>query len=166
MEISLSRGLTTLVDDDDFEVLKQWKWHADKDGYAVRTETLPSGKRKIVRMHRFIMKVPEGMVSDHIDGNPHNNRVSNLKLATHLDNSLNAKKRSNNVSGLTGVSYSKSNNSWRAVWHNGEGKQIGKSFSVKKYGEANSKQMAIDARNNAISKLIEDGFLYTERHGK
>lgn len=70
------------------------------------------------------------------------------------------------MSGLTGVSYTKSTNSWRAVWSDGEGKYCGKSFSVKKYGEANAKQMAIDARDDAISKLIEDGFLYTERHSK
>ena len=111
-------------------------------------------------------KIPEGCVIDHIDGNPHNNKTSNLKIVKPLDNAHNIKKMSHNVSGITGVTYSESTFSWRAFWHNGKGKQVSKSFSVNKYGETLAKQLAIDARNNAIVELIKNGFLYTERHGK
>ncbi len=38
--ISLTRGLVAIVDDEDFEFLSQWKWHAAKQPntfYACRT---------------------------------------------------------------------------------------------------------------------------------
>lgn len=110
--------------------------------------------------------IPEGFVIDHIDGNPHNNVISNLKMALLFDNAHNIKKMSHNTSGITGVSYSPVSNSWRALWYNGEGKQKSKSFSVNKYGEDLAKQLAIQSRESAIEFLKENGYLYTERHGK
>lgn len=110
--------------------------------------------------------IPEGFVIDHIDGNPHNNNILNLNMVLAFDNAHNIKKMSHNTSGITGVSYSPVTNSWRACWHNGEGKQINKSFSVNKYGEDVAKQLAIDARELAINSLKNIGYLYTERHGQ
>jgi hypothetical protein len=50
-------------------------------------------KRLWRRVHRvvveaFINKIPEGMNCDHIDGNRHNNELSNLRIVTHSDNCL------------------------------------------------------------------------------
>lgn len=123
-------------------------------------------------IHRVIyemlnnIEIPTGCVIDHRDGNPHNNRISNLKLVAIVDNSHNVKKMSHNTSGITGVTYSTSSNTWRAIWHDGNGKQRNKSFSVNKYGETLAKQLAIEARELAIKELKEKGYLYTERHGK
>lgn len=123
-------------------------------------------------IHRVIfemengIRIPEGYIIDHIDGNPHNNLLCNLKMVKSMDNTHNMKRMSHNISGITGVGYSQSTNSWRATWHNGRGVQVGRSFSVNKYGYDSAKNMAIQARSDAIAKLIENGFLYTERHGK
>ena len=83
-----------------------------------------------------------------------------------FDNAHNIKKMSHNTSGITGVAYSPIDNAWRAIWHNGEGKQRNKSFSVNKYGEDVAKQLAITARELAIDSLKNIGYLYTERHGQ
>lgn len=65
-----------------------------------------SGKRYYV--HRIVWllsgnDIPEGMYIDHIDRNPMNNRIENLRLATELQNQMNKSVRSDNRSGLHGV---------------------------------------------------------------
>ena len=50
---------------------------------------------------------PEENQIDHIDGDPSNNKISNLRLATNKQNQDNKKKSINNTSGVTGVSWCK-----------------------------------------------------------
>jgi HNH endonuclease len=47
-------------------------------------------------------EAPEGDI-DHIDGNPSNNAITNLRCVSHQDNLRNTKKRKDNTSGVTGV---------------------------------------------------------------
>jgi len=51
---------------------------------------------------------------DHIDGDTHNNKISNLREASHYQNRLNSKTSINNKCGLKGVSFKKSRNKWIA----------------------------------------------------
>ena len=89
---------------------------------------------------------------DHIDGNPSNNRISNLRHVTNSENQRNRRMQSNNSSGATGVSRSKKANKWRA-----HAKINGKFFSL---GLHNS----VDSANKAVTEFrIKNGF--TERHG-
>jgi hypothetical protein len=50
---------------------------------------------------------------DHIDGDPGNNSIANLRLATMSDNIANSKRRANNQSGYKGVTRHSSGR-WRA----------------------------------------------------
>ena len=50
---------------------------------------------------------------DHINGNPSDNRASNLRDVSRTENCKNAKISTNNKSGVTGVSYWRRGNKWR-----------------------------------------------------
>jgi hypothetical protein len=90
--IKLTKDKITLVDDEDYEELSKYKWHAvRKYGnkyYAVRTYN-----KRPIQMHRVIMKTPLNLVVDHLDGNPLNNQKSNLRNCTASDNAQNIRNR-------------------------------------------------------------------------
>jgi hypothetical protein len=58
---------------------------------------------------------PAELTIDHIDGNPLNNKISNLRLATRGQNSFNKKLQINNKSGVSGVYFRNDVNKWTAV---------------------------------------------------
>lgn len=63
---------------------------------------------------------------DHIDGDPSNNRIENLREATNTQNNYNKTKYSRNTSGYKGVSWNKSAKKWEAyVTIDGERKYLG-----------------------------------------
>lgn len=92
--IPLTHGLYATVDAADYEWLNQYKWYAQVDKrsrlvYAARVRIeRENGKarRRIVLMHREIMKPPAGMVIDHINCNGINNRRCNLRTCTRAQN--------------------------------------------------------------------------------
>ncbi len=60
----------------------------------------------LVRVHRVIYKIFHGREPeqvDHVNGNPSDNRIENLRPATNKQNSNNSKRYSNNKSGYKGV---------------------------------------------------------------
>jgi hypothetical protein len=64
-------------------------------------------KRKMYYAHRLAWLYVHGAFPtheiDHVDRDPANNRIDNLRLATHPQNASNAPKRRTNRSGLKGV---------------------------------------------------------------
>lgn len=67
-----------------------------------------------------------GIIVDHIDGNPLNNRRANLRLASISQNGMNRGKQTNNTSGYKGVTFNKRNGKWAArICTNGVTKHIG-----------------------------------------
>ena len=52
---------------------------------------------------------------DHVNGDPSDNRIANLRCATRSENMRNRKHNSNNTSGFKGVSWNKSVKKWQAA---------------------------------------------------
>lgn len=66
-------------------------------------------------VHRIIFCMHHGFTPekvDHIDGDTSNNRIENLREASHSENICNAKLRSTNTSGHKGVYWSKVHQKW------------------------------------------------------
>ena len=81
---------------------------------------------KTMKEHRVIFLMLKGYLPvevDHVDGNPLNNSIDNLRSCSSSENKYNTSKRSDNTSGLKGVSWNTNTNSWRAKLF-AEGKQI------------------------------------------
>ena len=107
-------GKFALVDDDDFNSLKQFKWFLSCKGYPARTvhSKRPNRKDTTIFMHRVINKTETGLFTDHINRNKLDNRKENLRTVTNTQNQLNKGLQKNNTSGVVGVSWQKPNNSW------------------------------------------------------
>lgn len=116
-EIPLTKGLVSIVDDEDFPLISKYKWHALKarHGYTTGGKIYGPGNPKgtPVSIHRLIMNPPPGFVVDHKDGNGLNNTRANLRIATHAQNIANQlirqEKKSSKYKGLT---WDKTNKSW------------------------------------------------------
>jgi len=120
VEITLTRGYTALIDDDDRE-LALHKWHSREDAttvYVIRSTPRINGKQQTVLLHRLIMSRMIGRqlgtqeFVDHINRNGLDNRRENLRLATSSENSHNSRKHVDNTSGFKGVT--RDNNKWKA----------------------------------------------------
>lgn len=98
----------TKIDIEDIEKVKKYKWHYSY-GYA-KTAI----KRKRLALHRYILNYKGALQVDHTNGNRLDNRKSNLRLATPQQNSMNSDIRIDNTSGVSGVSFHKHRQKWRA----------------------------------------------------
>ena len=89
-EIPLTQGKSTIVDDEDHEMLSQYRWCFNaKTGYAYRLTPMP---RRSVYMHRQILGVTDRYIEvDHIDGNKLDNRKDNIRAGTRSQNQQNQK---------------------------------------------------------------------------
>lgn len=64
---------------------------------------------------------------DHINGVRTDNRLLNLRVVTRRENAKNRAMRSDNTSGITGVSFDKSAGKWKAeIWYHGKRKSLGR----------------------------------------
>ena len=117
--IPLTQGKVAIVDEEDFEILNEFKWTAQKDHgyprwYAIRKEEQNNGKWKLIIMHRQILNAPHKVYVDHINHDGLDNRKHNLRLCTSSQNQKNRGLQKNNTSGLNGVSFDKRKKKWYA----------------------------------------------------
>jgi len=97
-----------LVDDEDFEWLNQFNWYLSDKGYVKRGQYMKATQStKQVRMHREIMKFPQGLV-DHKNRDKLDNTRRNLRLATRSQNGFNCKTPSTNTTGYRWITWDKS----------------------------------------------------------
>lgn len=73
-----------------------------------------NGKRYLA--HRLVWIMHHGSIGDvqidHINHERDDNRIENLRLVSHKENSQNQKTRSNNLSGFGNISYDKRKKGW------------------------------------------------------
>ncbi len=104
--IPLGHDKVAIVDRDDFDKVDGYNWHLHADGYAVRGWLRSeSGYPGACYLHRWIAECPINMEVDHVDGDPLNNRRSNLRMGTHRDNLNNRRTGKVGRVGLKGVRY-------------------------------------------------------------
>jgi len=116
--IKLTRGQYAIVDPEDFERLNQYKWHCSHRGYAKRAvpHAPAKGRQRLVGMHQELCPVPEGMVVDHINRNPLDNRKANLRPATRRQNTWNRKlTRKTRKTRYTGIHWDKRSRKWEVL---------------------------------------------------
>jgi hypothetical protein len=111
-EIPLTKGHVALVDDEDFECLSQWKWQIDAKGYPRRMARI-NGKKVNLYLARQIMNPAQGLVVDHQNHDPLDNRRSNLRIATVSQNVQNSRRRKKSRS-AKGVYWVTAEGKWRA----------------------------------------------------
>ncbi len=114
-------------------------------------------KGKVSLAHRIVWEIyygkePGGMV-DHIDGDPSNNRICNLRIVDRSSNAKNSKRSDSNTSGVTGVSKSFNGERWRSYITS-----KGKTISLGVYDEFED---AVNARKEAEMK-----YGFHENHGR
>ncbi len=98
-KIKSNRGISILVDDEDFESLAKYNWHITAAGYA-RTRDKCTHRT----MHSMLIECPPGFVRDHKDRNKLNNQKKNLRIISNQQNCQNRSVRGRCTSKYKGVS--------------------------------------------------------------
>nr|WP_283249922.1 HNH endonuclease [Qipengyuania pacifica] len=98
-----------LCDDEDFERLNAHSWYAHNCSNPSGNHKRPArrestGRRKVIFAHHEILgRPPKGMVVDHINGDPWDNRKVNLRFATFGQNVRNQRRERKEWGGGKGV---------------------------------------------------------------
>lgn len=115
--VPLTKGFVAVIDASDVPLVAGSNWWALQKAngvvYAVRQMRI-LGKKQNVLMHRVIAGTPNGLLTDHIDGDGLNNRRSNLRHATNEQNQRNRGANRGTRSGLKGVQFHKRDRLWLA----------------------------------------------------
>ncbi len=147
-EIQLTQGKIAFVDDEDFERISKFKWHAAKNHntfYAQRGSwDKKKRKQTAIKMESEIMgKLPLGLMYDHRDGNGLNVQKENLRVVTCRQNGQN--RHQQKTSRYPGVHWKKRNEKWCA--------QISVEGKVKHIGLFDSEYLAFSAYQEAAYSI-------------
>jgi len=112
--IQLTKGKQTIVDDDDYEELNQFKWRVTHNGYVFRVKKINGFNRRIL-MHRVVNQTPDELITDHINRDKLDNRKSNLRSVTNSVNMLNRGLSPINTCGLKRLYWNEKRKMWRGL---------------------------------------------------
>lgn len=153
--VQLTKGMWMIVSNSNTvrRLLRLHCWCFNQVGYA-----MTSVDGTIKAFHQLFLQYEAGLVCDHIDKCRFNNRFENLRIVTPRQNSRNQTKRSDNTSGMTGVSEvtTKGNSYIRADICNNDRKQIFKLFSINKLGREEALRRAIAQRREWVQQFGYD----------
>jgi hypothetical protein len=100
--------------------------------------------------HRIVFLMFHGHLPkllDHIDGNPLNNKIENLRAATSAENVRNSKLRNTNKSGIKGVCWDKQHKKWSVTIM-----VSGKNYRIGRFKDLELAQLAIEEARNKYHK--------------
>ena len=143
IEVMLSKDQTMITDYKFLSVVEKYPIFAsksDKLNAKYYASMMIGNEQK--QFHNFITGFD---MVDHIDRNPLNNCLDNLRAANHKENNNNRNKSESSNAIELGVTYCAKDNCYRARIKQDD-KEYSKQFSVAKYGKDNALQMAIEAR--------------------
>lgn len=118
--VDLYDGITSekidefIIDTEDLHLIKYHKWRLSH-GRVITGLPAQGTQRELSWVILNLDNRNENnkkIVVDHIDGNPKNNKKSNLRICEQRQNVLNKNFMSNNTSGFIGVSYRADRNRW------------------------------------------------------
>lgn len=154
MEIQLTKGKIALVDEADYATLMQWRWYVDGQGYACREKRCGGGKKIKITMHRQIHPSPDGMYTDHINGNTLDNRKTNLRSVTPSENCYNRKLRSDARNKHKGIQKSHTGRWYAKIQHQGICRHLGgyatEQEAAQAYNSAAKEHFGEYARLNSV----------------
>lgn len=110
--MKLSSGRVVIFDKEDEAKILKYNWVEQPDGY-IRSTGKPA-----ISLHRFILNLTSNdkIDVDHINGIKWDARKSNLRLATHQQNTQNKLLQKSNTSGVKGVCYRKQKDKRHPGW--------------------------------------------------
>ena len=101
--VTTSNGRTFTVDTADLPAVQRYSWCFSKTGYLVANVG-----GKVVRLHRYLLHPDDGSIVDHINGDPSDNRRSNLRICGPAGNARNSRPPKSSTLGILGVKKVKS----------------------------------------------------------
>lgn len=105
------KGEEFYFDLEDYDKISSYYWRINNHGYVI---SYVDGCSTFYMLHNIIMKPDDNFLVDHINHNTLDNRKKNLRLATYSQNQMNLTVKSNNTSGVTGVSWDNTHKYWVA----------------------------------------------------
>ncbi|MGA2092115.1 MAG: HNH endonuclease [Sedimentisphaerales bacterium] len=167
--IYLGEGEYTIVDPDIYYKYRHIKWFLTGNKtnyYAACSVKNGLGETTTKRLHRIIMNAPDGLLVDHKNRKGLDNRIANLRLATHSENCCNREKMRHSTSQYKGVYCEKrrGREQWRAnIRFNGKRIFLGyfnnEIDAAKAYDAAAKKYHRIFARLNFPEDADKHGLL-------
>lgn len=109
-------NVVCILDNADYHKVKDYPWRL-QNGRVVANVKGEDGKRKTLFLSRLIMDAPKGMVVDHINHDPLDNRRCNLRVCTQQENTWNSRKlgRGDTTSRYKGVYWDSRRQEWGAM---------------------------------------------------
>lgn len=149
---------STIVDATIAPYAVKMKWCDDGAGYPV-TRFFDRN----IRLHDFVMAMhgldkPEGAYVDHINLDKHDNRLNNLRFVDPQTSAKNMPLRSNNTTGITGVSKTKKGKFRAYITLNGKQYSLGAYETIREAAEARKeaeKNLGFEVKTQTIKELCE-----------
>ena len=148
---------TVLVDLEDYPFLSSLKWSIRKtpqNDFRVRCTSAGYDSQEL---HQILLPAEDGLLCDHINRNPLDNRRNNLRIVSRSVNATNARARTESKSGVRGVYYRPARPgiakaAWICEWST-NGVRNTKSFSVGVYGDDEAFERACQLREEKMNEM-------------